>query len=90
MSNHPGANEMLALLNELKASVHEFAAREERLAVEFRAGSAMATELGSMRITEQIDALTTFAVNPVHYLVTPRLVASILMLPSSAIPFLLN
>jgi len=37
----------------------------------------MATELGSMRITEQIDALTTFAVNPVHYLVTPRLVASI-------------
>ena len=43
MSNHPGANEMLALLNELKASVHEFAAREESLAVDFRAGSAMAT-----------------------------------------------
>jgi phospholipid/cholesterol/gamma-HCH transport system permease protein len=51
------------------------------LMVTARAGSAMATELGSMRITEQIDALTTFAVNPVHYLVTPRIVASILMFP---------
>jgi phospholipid/cholesterol/gamma-HCH transport system permease protein len=46
-----------------------------------RAGSGMATELASMRITEQVDALTTFAVNPVQYLVTPRLVASALMLP---------
>ncbi len=46
-----------------------------------RAGSGMATELGSMRITEQIDALTTFAVNPVQYLVTPRIVASVIMLP---------
>jgi phospholipid/cholesterol/gamma-HCH transport system permease protein len=51
------------------------------LMVTARAGSAMATELGSMRITEQIDALTTFAVNPVHYLVTPRIIASILMFP---------
>jgi phospholipid/cholesterol/gamma-HCH transport system permease protein len=52
-----------------------------------RAGSAMATELGSMRITEQIDALTTFAVNPIQYLVTPRVVASILMLPVMTIVF---
>jgi phospholipid/cholesterol/gamma-HCH transport system permease protein len=52
-----------------------------------RAGSAMATELGSMRITEQIDALTTFAVNPVHYLVTPRVIASILMLPVMTMVF---
>ena len=51
------------------------------LMITARAGSGMATELGSMRITEQIDALTTFAVNPVQYLVTPRLVASFLMLP---------
>ncbi len=51
------------------------------LMVTARAGSAMATELGSMRITEQIDALTTFAVNPIHYLVTPRLVASLIMVP---------
>jgi phospholipid/cholesterol/gamma-HCH transport system permease protein len=46
-----------------------------------RAGSGMATELASMRITEQVDALTTFAVNPVQFLVTPRLVASAIMLP---------
>jgi phospholipid/cholesterol/gamma-HCH transport system permease protein len=44
-------------------------------------GSGMATELGSMRITEQIDALSTFAVNPTQYLVTPRIVATFLMMP---------
>jgi phospholipid/cholesterol/gamma-HCH transport system permease protein len=57
------------------------------LMITARAGSAMATELGSMRITEQIDALTTFAVNPVQYLITPRVVASILMLPVMTIVF---
>jgi phospholipid/cholesterol/gamma-HCH transport system permease protein len=57
------------------------------LMITARAGSGMATELGSMRITEQIDALTTFAVNPVQYLVTPRLVASILMLPVMTMVF---
>ena len=41
------------------------------LMITARAGSGMATELGSMRITEQIDALTTFAVDPIQYLVTP-------------------
>jgi phospholipid/cholesterol/gamma-HCH transport system permease protein len=46
-----------------------------------RAGSAMCTELGSMRVTDQIDALTTMAVNPVQYLVVPRLVAGTLMGP---------
>jgi phospholipid/cholesterol/gamma-HCH transport system permease protein len=40
-----------------------------------------------MRITEQIDALTTFAVNPIQYLVTPRMVASILMLPVMTMVF---
>ncbi len=52
-----------------------------------RAGSGMATELASMRITEQVDALTTFAVNPVQYLVTPRLVASAIMLPVLSMVF---
>jgi phospholipid/cholesterol/gamma-HCH transport system permease protein len=52
-----------------------------------RAGSGMATELGSMRITEQIDALTTFAVNPVQYLVTPRIVASVIMMPIMTMVF---
>ena len=49
------------------------------LMITARAGSGMATELGSMRITEQIDALTTFAVDPIQYLVTPRVIATMLM-----------
>ncbi len=57
------------------------------LMITARAGSAMATELGSMRITEQIDALVTFAVSPVQYLVTPRIVASVLMLPLMTMVF---
>lgn len=57
------------------------------LMITARAGSGMATELGSMRITEQVDALSTFAVNPVQYLVTPRLVASLLMLPVMTMAF---
>lgn len=51
------------------------------LMVTGRAGSAMATELGTMRVTEQIDALITMAVNPVKYLVVPRILAGILMFP---------
>jgi phospholipid/cholesterol/gamma-HCH transport system permease protein len=51
------------------------------LIVAGRVGSAMAAELGTMRVTEQIDALTTLAVNPIKYLVVPRLLASLIMLP---------
>jgi len=57
------------------------------LMITARAGSGMATELGSMRITEQIDALNTFAVNPVQYLVTPRIVATVLMMPVMTMVF---
>jgi phospholipid/cholesterol/gamma-HCH transport system permease protein len=57
------------------------------LMITARAGSGMATELGSMRITEQIDALTTFAVDPIQYLITPRIVASILMMPIMTMVF---
>lgn len=57
------------------------------LMITARAGSGIATELGSMRITEQIDALTTFAVNPVQYLVTPRIVAAVLMMPIMTMAF---
>lgn len=46
-----------------------------------RVGAAMAAELGTMRVTEQIDALTTLAANPVRYLVVPRILACVLMLP---------
>jgi phospholipid/cholesterol/gamma-HCH transport system permease protein len=51
------------------------------LMVAGRAGSAMAAELGSMRVTEQIDALISLATDPVHYLFVPRVLAGILMLP---------
>ncbi len=51
------------------------------LMVTARVGSAMATELGTMRVTEQIDALEAMAVNPIQYLVTPRVFATTLMMP---------
>src|SRR5512145_862035 len=46
-----------------------------------RVGSSIAAELGTMKVTEQIDALQAMAINPVRYLVVPRVVASIVMLP---------
>jgi phospholipid/cholesterol/gamma-HCH transport system permease protein len=51
------------------------------LMVTGRAGSAIATELGTMRVSEQIDALETMAVSPVQYLVVPRVFAMTLMMP---------
>ncbi|MBI4652538.1 ABC transporter permease [Candidatus Desantisbacteria bacterium] len=51
------------------------------LIVTGRVGASMAAELGSMRVTEQIDAMETLAVNPFKYLVVPRLVASLIMMP---------
>jgi len=51
------------------------------LMVAARAGSAMAAELGSMQATEQIDALSVMAINPVQYLVSPRVLAGIISFP---------
>jgi phospholipid/cholesterol/gamma-HCH transport system permease protein len=51
------------------------------LMVTGRAGSAMAAEIGIMRITEQIDALAAMALNPLKYLVVPRIVAGLLAMP---------
>jgi phospholipid/cholesterol/gamma-HCH transport system permease protein len=51
------------------------------LMVAGRSGSSMATTLGTMRVTEQIDAMEVMAVDPVHYLITPRLWACLLMVP---------
>jgi phospholipid/cholesterol/gamma-HCH transport system permease protein len=51
------------------------------LMVTGRAGSALAAEIGVMRITEQIDALTVMALNPMRYLVVPTIVAGIIALP---------
>ncbi len=51
------------------------------LMVAGRVGAAIAAEIGTMRVTEQIDALTTLSTNPFKYLVVPRLVAGATMLP---------
>ena len=52
-----------------------------------RAGSTMASELGNMRVTEQIDAITTMGVSPVQYLVVPRVLVSTLVAPMLALLF---
>jgi phospholipid/cholesterol/gamma-HCH transport system permease protein len=52
-----------------------------------RAGSTMASELGNMRVTEQIDAITTMGVSPVQYLVVPRVLATTIVLPLLATSF---
>ena len=46
-----------------------------------RVGASIAAELGTMKVTEQIDALEAMAINPVRYLVVPRVVAAVIMLP---------
>jgi len=51
------------------------------LMVAGRIGAAMAAEIGTMRVTEQIDALATLSTNPMKYLVAPRLIAGLAMLP---------
>ncbi|MCL6609072.1 MAG: ABC transporter permease [Geminicoccaceae bacterium] len=52
------------------------------LMVAGRVGASIAAELGTMRVTEQIDALTTLATDPLRYLVFPRLLAGTIMLPA--------
>lgn len=51
------------------------------LMIAARAGSAMSAELGAMQSTEQIDALTVMAINPVQYLVSPRVLAGVISFP---------
>jgi len=53
-----------------------------------RTGSAMAAEIGSMKVTEQIDALYSMAINPVQYLVSPRIVAGLISMPLLASIFI--
>ncbi|HLV19699.1 MAG TPA: ABC transporter permease [Polyangiaceae bacterium] len=55
------------------------------LMVTARAGSAMAAEIGNMRVTEQIDALVTMSVSPVQYLLSPRLLAAVIVVPLLAV-----
>jgi phospholipid/cholesterol/gamma-HCH transport system permease protein len=51
------------------------------LVVGGRVGASIAAELGTMKVTEQVDALETLAVDPIRYLVAPRLIAALVMLP---------
>jgi phospholipid/cholesterol/gamma-HCH transport system permease protein len=55
-----------------------------------RAGSTMASELGNMRVSEQIDAITTMGVSPIQYLVMPRVVATTLVLPLLGVFFAIS
>ena len=55
------------------------------LIVAGRVSAAIAAEIGTMRVTEQIDALTTLATNPFKYLIAPRLIAGLTMLPLLAL-----
>ncbi len=63
------------------AMVRELGPVLAALMVAGRVSSAIAAEIGTMRVTEQIDALTTLATNPFKYLVAPRLIAATLTLP---------
>jgi len=69
-----GATVALSMTRELGPAI-------TALMVTGRTGSSMAAEIGTMRVTEQIDALYTMSVNPVQYLVMPRVLAGIVMLP---------
>lgn len=61
--------------------VRELAPVISSLLIAGRCGSAMGAELGTMRVTEQIDALEVLATDPVHYLVVPRVWATVITLP---------
>lgn len=64
-----------------KALAVELAPVLTALMVSGRSGAGIATELGTMRISEQIDALESMAVNPIQFLVLPRIMAGMLMTP---------
>ena len=72
--NFVGSVVALAMLRELSPVL-------VGLMVTGRVGSSMAAEIGTMRVTEQLDALKALATDPVHYLFVPRVIAGILMLP---------
>jgi phospholipid/cholesterol/gamma-HCH transport system permease protein len=69
-----GATVALSLTRELGPAL-------TALMVTGRAGSAMAAEIGTMRVSEQIDALEAMAVDPIEYLVKPRVLAGVVMVP---------
>ena len=75
-----GAENMVASVV-LISVTRELAPVLSALMVAGRIGAAMAAEIGTMRVTEQIDALTTLSTNPFKYLVAPRIWASLIVMP---------
>lgn len=69
-----GAGVALTLIRELGPVL-------SALTITGRAGSALTAEIGIMRITEQIDALTAMALNPIRYLIVPKMVAAMIVFP---------
>jgi len=67
-----------------KAVMQELASAMTALVLAGRVGAAIAAEIGTMKVTEQIDALEAMAFNPIAYLVVPRLIAGMVMLPALA------
>ena len=65
----------------LIAVLRELAPVMAGLMVAGRIGAAMAAEIGTMRVTEQIDAMITLSTNPFKYLIVPRIVVSVIILP---------
>lgn len=63
------------------AMVREMAPIFASLTIGARAGTAIAAEIGNMKVTEQIDALKTLKVDPIEYLFVPRILAGLIMLP---------
>lgn len=78
--NNFGAGEMTSGLVAM-ALIYELGPVLTGIMVAARAGSAMTAELGTMKVTEQIDALEAMAVDPVQYIVVPRVMASMISLP---------
>jgi len=75
-----GAEHVISLIVALGLA-RELAPMLTSLMATGRAGSAMAAEIGSMRISEQIDALRTLCIDPLAYLIVPRMIASIIAVP---------
>jgi phospholipid/cholesterol/gamma-HCH transport system permease protein len=65
----------------LKASVHELGPTLTGMMLATRVGAGIAAEVGSMKVTEQVDALRMCGVEPIEYLIVPRLLAAVVMTP---------
>ncbi len=75
-----GGQSMLGAVN-AKALARELSPLMAGFLIAGRAGAAMTAEISTMKVNEQIDAMEAMAVDPISYLVVPRVIASLLMLP---------